>query len=74
MKLESSSKNKIIEKLKGSVLEGEKYKSQVELLKNEIEIANRKVFSFERILKDNKEATNKKLIDLYERELKVEEL
>ncbi len=56
------------------MLEAEKYKSQMELLKNEIEIANRKVFSFERILKDNKEATNKKLIDLYERELKVEEL
>lgn len=54
------------------MLEGEKHKSEVELLKNEIDIANRKVFSYEKILKENKEATNKKLIDLYERELKVE--
>jgi len=51
MKIEVNSKMRIVEKLKIDLKEKDKYKAEVELLKNEIEMANRKVFTFEKLMK-----------------------
>lgn len=42
--------------------------------KSELEVAQRKVDTLESLLKQNKEHNNAKIIELYEREIKVEEL
>jgi hypothetical protein len=44
------------------------------LLTNELEVSGRKVVAFERLLRETKENMHIKIGELYERELKVEEL
>ena len=74
LKLQISTKGKIIEKLKGDVKEKDRLKSEVELLANELEVAARRKVEIERLLRQTKENMHKKIGELYERELKVQEL
>ena len=72
--MEVNAKMQFIEKLKNDLKEQENIKMQMEMYKNQMEVANRKVSTYERLMKESKENTNAKIIELYEREIKVEEL
>lgn len=74
VKMEVNAKMQFIEKLKNDLKEQENIKMQMEMYKNQMEVANRKVSTYERLMKESKENTNAKIIELYEREIKVEEL
>lgn len=74
VKMEVNAKMQFIEKLKNDLKEQENIKMQMEMYKNQMEVANHKVSTYERLMKESKENTNAKIIELYEREIKVEEL
>lgn len=54
MKLEISTKGKIIEKLKGEAKEKDRLRSEVELLANELEVAGRRRVEVEKLLRETK--------------------
>lgn len=56
------------------VKETENLRTEVGICRNEIEIANKKVSTYEKLMKESKQNTNAKIIQLYERQIKVEEL
>lgn len=54
MKLEVNAKLKIIEKLKTDLKETDRLRTDLEMLKNEVDVANKKVSTFEKLMKDSK--------------------
>lgn len=54
MKLEVNAKLKIIEKLKTDLKETDRLRTDLEMLRNEVDVANKKVSTYEKLMKDSK--------------------
>lgn len=74
LKLELKSSQKVVESLTQELRSNGRLQVELTSTKGELEVAQRKVDTLEALLKQNKEHSNAKIIELYEREIKVEEL